>query len=387
VIITAQLDLRGRSTWDTGVLTAETFHWPTDAPVLRLSELMTPVAASSVVKTGAQVVTPASLDPETGAVRRRSQRYQGSVFQVGRDLQFNDLIIPTVAEVPVLLVTQHLRGALVSSRFSALRSTGDVTAIWVWAVLNSKSGRDLRLRLSLGSLDVGGVRGSLLDLPLPVPPLARQLELEPALRAIESSTHTEEEEEAPSTWWRTTQLRGHEWRLLLAAPDPERLDDGEPLASFAEKIEYGHVRDRNDDTDQPGAGVPVTDIGVLSGRPPKRWVRPLSRSATMSTPGDVLVAALGARAHATVATEMTVIDRHVIRIQLKNSRQAAAIAHYLNGTAGYGLRQMLLRGTVPYFSIADLSRIPVPADVLAYESAFGSVVPLALQLENALWRS
>lgn len=386
-MIVTQVDLRGRSTWETGLLTAESFRWPTDAPTVSLAELVTSVVASSVVRTGAQVITPASLDPASGAVRRRSQRYQGPVLQVGRDLQLNDLLVPTSAEIPVLLVTEHLRGALVSSHFTALRSAGEARPLWIWAVLNSSSGRDLRQRLSLGGLEVGGVKGRILDLAIPVAPLARQFELESVLQAIELSTHVEEDE-APSTWWRTTDLRGNDWHLLLATPEPERLNDGEPLESFADKIEQGKVRSRDDDTDQPGTGLPVTDIGVLSGRPPKRWAATLDRSATVSSTGDVLVAAVGNRAHATVATDMSVLDRNVIRIHLKDPRQAEAIAHFLNGSAGYGLRQVLLRGsTVPHLSVANLSRMPVPADTLVYEGTAVPSTPLALRLEHALWRS
>lgn len=169
MIATAQVDLRGRPTWDTGVLISEDFHWPTDAPVVPLLELVIRVAPGSVVEAGAQVITPASLDPMSGGVRRRSQRYAGSVFQVGRDLQMHDLLVPASPDAPVLLITERLRGALVSSRFTALRPAGGATPLWIWAVLNSMSGRNLRLRHSLGSVDTGVGKERLLDLAIPEP--------------------------------------------------------------------------------------------------------------------------------------------------------------------------------------------------------------------------
>jgi hypothetical protein len=368
-----------------GILTAGTFRWPTDAPRVALADLVTLVVASSIVEAGAQVITPASLDAATGGIRRRSQRYQGPVFQVTRDLQINDLLVPSSAEAPVLLVTEHLRGALVSSRFTALRPTGNVMPLWIWAVLNSKSGRELRQRFSLGSFDTGGAKARILDLVIPVPALARQFEAEPTLGAIESTTHVEEEE-APSTWWRTADFRDNEWRLLLASPEPERLDDGEPLESYAEKIERGGAVARDEVTDVLDAGTPITDGAVLAGGPVKRWTRSHGRSGVVATSRDVLVAAIGSRAHATVASEMSVLERNVIRIRLKNPRHAEAVAHYLNGSAGYGLRQMLLRGsTVPHLSVADLSRMPIPAEVLGNNGTAQPTIPVALQLEHALW--
>lgn len=387
MIVTARVDLRGRPTWDTGILTTETFRWPTDAPRVALGELVTQVVSSSIVEAGVQVITPASLDAAIGGVRRRSLRYQGSVFQVMRDLQIDDVLVPPNAEAPVLLVTEALRGALVSSRFTALRPSGNVIPLWIWAVLNSSSGRDLRQRLSLGGLDVGGAKARLLDLAFPVPSLAHQIEVEPTLRAIESTTHIDEDE-APSTWWRVTNLRGGEWRLLLASPQPERLDEGEPLGDYAEKIEQGTAVGRDDITDVPDAGTPVIDGAVLAGGILKRWAKSPDRRGVMAMPRDILVAAIGNRAHATVANEASVIDRNVIRIQLKDPHQAEAVAQYLNGSAGYGLRQMLLRGsTVPHLSVADLSRMPIPPEALAYDGDAQPLIPLALRLEHALWRN
>ena len=385
MVVTAQVDLRGQPTWDTAILTAEAFRWPTDAPSVARADLVTPVTtASSIVEAGAQVVTPASLDQASGGIRRRSQRYQGPVFQVTRDLQIDDLLVAPSPEVPVLLVTEHLQGALVSSGFAALRASGIATPLWIWAVLNSKSGRELRRRLSLGGFDTGSTKARIRDLDIPVPTLARQREAQPELRSIESTTHIEEEE-APSTWWRTTDLRGKEWHLQLASSKPERLDDGPQLKTYVAMIDQGRVL-RGEVTNVPNAGAPITDGAALAGRPVRRWVRSTDESSVVAESGDVLVAAIGSRAHATVASETAVIDRSVIRIRLKDPRYAEAVAHYLNGSAGYAFRQIFVRGsTVPHLSVADLSRMPVPTEVLADAGNIEPTIPLALRLEHALW--
>lgn len=384
MIAVSRVDLRGRPTWDTGVLTAETFEWPMAAPSIPLSELVTLVRGGSVVARGTRVITPASLDPWSGGVRRRSERYQGPAFQVGRELQSGDVLVASSPDIPVLLVTDRLRGAAVSTRFSALRPNSEVTPLWLWGVLNSESGRQLRALLSLGSLDAGGFKARVLDLPILVPPLARQFELESSLRRIEAGTHIEEEE-AVATWWRSADLRGQEWRLLLASPEPERLNDGEPLEALAEQIEQGGSRDDLLPEERIGAFY-VTDIGVLNGRPPKRWARSLGSGGVLASPRDVLVAAVGSRALATVATQMSVLDKNVIRVRLRNTERAEALARYLNGSVGYGLRQMLLRGsTVPHLSVRDLARMPFPAAALADDNTDTPLVALWSQLEQTLW--
>ena len=386
MIAVARVDLRGRSTWDTGLLTAETFEWPIAAPEVPLSDLVTLVGGGSVVARGTRVITPASLDPQSGGVRRRSERYQGSALQVGRELRPGDLLVSGNPDTPALLVTDRLQGAAVSARFTALRPAAEISPYWLWAVLSSSSGQEIRRHLSLGSLNVGNSKARVLDIRIPVPSLGMQFELESVLRQIEAGTHIEEEE-AVTTWWRRADLRGQEWRLFLASPEPERLDAGDPLESLSEEIEQGGSRD-DVSTDELVGAFYVTDIGVLSGRPPKRWARSLGIGGVLTVRGDVLVAAVGTRAHAVVATESSVLDRNVIRVRLKNAQRAEALARYLNGSVGYGLRQMLLRGSaVPHLSVRDLARMPVPAEALANNHADAPVIPLALRLEQTLWRS
>lgn len=379
-----RVDLRDRATWNMATLTAETFQWPTTAPRVALRQLISQIVApKSVVQAGVQVVTPDSIDEETGGIRRRSWKYQGSVFQVKRDLEVGDLLVAPRPETPALLVTENLRGALVSSRFTALRTSGAATPLWIWAVLNSTSGHDLRHRSSLGSFHPGVPHAQILDIEIPVPPLTIQREIGISLRSIESTTHINDEEEAPPTWWRIADLRGSEWRLQLANPTPDLLNDGPPLSTYAEKIELGRVL-RGEVTDVPDAGLPVIDGAALSGKPIRRWLRGFTHPTVIAEAGDVLVAAIGVRARATVVTGDAAVDRSAIRIRLKEPRHAEAVARYLNGTAGYAYRQMSTSlATIPRVSVADLSRMPLPSEAL--RGTASPTISLAERLEQTLW--
>jgi hypothetical protein len=106
----------------------------------------------------------------------------------------------------------------------------------------------------------------------------------------------------------------------------------------------------------------------------------------IAQPGDVFVAAAGARPHAVVATETTAVDRNVFVLRLRDPQHGPAIAHYLNGQTGYGLRQVLLTGDfIPGMRKDNLARLPVPREALDYTGTAEPLVPLDMQLEQALW--
>jgi hypothetical protein len=106
----------------------------------------------------------------------------------------------------------------------------------------------------------------------------------------------------------------------------------------------------------------------------------------VAEPGDVFVAAVGARPHAVAAIATTAGDRNVFVLRLHDPQQGPAIARYLNGQTGYGLRQILLTGAyIPGMRKENLARLPIPPEALAYTGSAEPPVPLDLQLERALW--
>ena len=113
----ALLDLRREPSWDPATLTAEAFRWPRLTFAVPLGEVATRLAPRSLADAGSPVITPQVLDPSSGAIRRRSRKYQGSVFQVGAELRPGDVLIPRSGSGPTLLVSERLAGALVSARF------------------------------------------------------------------------------------------------------------------------------------------------------------------------------------------------------------------------------------------------------------------------------
>jgi hypothetical protein len=386
---TAFVRLAREEDWDLGRLTAASFRWPiAKANTVALRDVISTVPTDSWIDVGAPVITPAGLDPVGGGVRRRSRKYRGSVFQIrasGPGLNLGDLLLPRSPETPVLLVGSDLVGSLVSSQFLALR-TDAASALWIWAVLNSRSGRSLRQHFAGGVMASSATRARLLDLELPWPSSQEIAQRAHRLADIEVQTHRPEEE-ASGTWWRAVDLRKMDWNLALATPDLEVFNSGSPLRELCREIIRGRPAPREALRDEPTRGfIPVTDIAVIDGKPVHRWVSATLTNQIVATPGDVFVAAVGNRPHAALATENSAVDRNLFLLRLHDPAHAIGLVQYLNGQTGYGLRRILLSGAIiPGLRKDALASLPVPEEVLRSSPNPAVLIPLAEQLEQALW--
>jgi len=386
IIANAILDLRSEANWEPGRLTAEAFRWPVDFPQVFLRDIAVRRAPRSFADAGAPVVGPGDLDPVSGGIRRRGRKYQGSVYQVGAELRHGDVLLPRTGAGPALFVTERLRGALISSRFHALRPGDEALGLWLWGLLSSESGRQWRATLTSATVLAATELTAILDASIPLPPLAQVRSLVDRLHEVQATTQIAEEE-AVETWWQTADLRAVEWRIALATPRPAELTDGEPLADYCVEVRRGrNTRSGALEAEAPGY-LPVADVSMLGGKPPRRWISPDDTPAVIAEPGDVLVAGLGNYAHARVAEVPVVADGHVVVLRLRNPELAPALARYLNGQAAYRIRQLLLTGTtIPSLSLTDLKRFPVPDHAFSLDES-PDPRPLASRLEQVLWQS
>lgn len=378
------LDLRRHTSWEPSRLLAGAFEWPIHTPTVALRELVSSVAPTSFADAGMPVITPAGVDSARGGVRRRSRKYQGAAYQVGAELRQGDILVPRSPSGLVLLVSDDMAGALVSSAFYALRPGQVVSGLWLWGLLNSRSGLEYRRSLAAGSAVPRLAPGDLLDMAVPVPTLNEQHALIGALQR-EASTTLLEEEEALETWWRTADLRGSEWRFMLASPRPDLLQEGVPLKDYCDEIVKGRsVRDVAVEAEEFGF-LPVADIRMLSGNPPRRWVPATAERVTVVHAGDVCVAAPGERPHATVVQTEAVADPNVYVLRLRDLHLGPALAHYLNGREGFALRRMLISGAlIPNLRRGDLEKLPVRPEELDQPVSDLPVAPLADRLERLL---
>lgn len=379
------VDLRKEPDWDPGRLVAMAFQWPLGWSLLRLDEIGGRVEPRLFVEQGSQVIIPEGLDRVHGGVRRRTTKYQGAAYLVGGgpwNLQPGDVLVPRRADLPALMVHADLSGSTVSDGFLAYRFTSPTDAYWVWGVLSSVAGRAFRRAFLTDSLSAR--RARIGDAPLPMPDDETRARMVSLLAAVESSFRGQEED-AVATWWTTADLRRIDWKIALATPEPERLFDGVALADLAIEIRQGKSFGRNATLTAPADGaLPVMTGSALAGRPVTRWMI-VTPTSSVAEAGDLLVAAVGERANATVAENRSIIDSGVYRVRLAEPHMTKVVAAFLNGQAGYGLRKILLSGVIPRLSLKDLGLIRIPESVLRGDALSGPLEPLAEWLERLLW--
>ncbi|NCD18808.1 MAG: hypothetical protein EOL89_02315 [Actinobacteria bacterium] len=389
MITSAQVDLRGEPDWDPARLILTRLSYPGRPALVSLAEVSEMIPPATMIDYGVPVITPASIDPVRGGVRRRSRRFAGRSYHVGAGkdaLQVGDLLVPNSPDIPAVYVSDDLKGSTVASTFTAMRPTGGAS-LWLWAVLNSESGIAVRRLVADTAFAKSSSRGSIASILVPEPPNLVQSGRLAALASVEETTRGNEVEPI-GTWWSFVNLTGASWAERLATGVIPQDVNSVPLNSLC-AIERGRSATEESTGDPNNEGtLPLIEIGVLSGRAPSRRIALGRQNVTLAEPGDVVLAAIGDWAYATVLEEPAVIHRNVYRLRFHDPAIGPAVARYLNRQEGFRTRQAFLSGvTIKSLTKGNLTRFPIPSDVLVPQpTQVSDGRPLSVRLEETLWK-
>ena len=384
-MISSIISLKNYHTWDPATLTKLAIQWPSKAKIVRLGDVSEGVSPFTWVKIGTQVITSSSIDVRYGHVFQRSRNFEGSGFQVfdgSNQLSVGDILIPFRIDTPILLLNDRHSGAFVSDEFFAIKAISRDWAIWMWAILNSSIGMKLRAAYLADSTTRISKIKSLLDLPIPILPMYYST-LRDELLQIEQSTHRSEIE-AVETWWRIAQFNSANWACELAMRYPIDMSEYTPLFHYCNELRAGRGA-------SPKARVKSARLGsfpyvggkYLSGGPIDIW----ATEGVIAEPGDVLIAGVGYRSNARIATERMIAGTDIYVLRLKEPRLATALTAYLNGQEGYDQRQLRISGSViPRVSLCELKQLGVNESRLsAPDIDIQPSVDLASRLDAVLW--
>lgn len=384
-MISSLISLKDSSSWDPATLIKHSVQWPNETKIVRLRDVSVAISPFTWVKRGTQAITSSSIDVRYGHVFQRSRNFEGIGFQVSdgsNQLSVGDILIPFRLKTPVLLLDDRHSGAFVSDEFFAIKAISRDWAIWMWAALNSSIGMKLRAAYLADSATRTSKIRSLLDLPIPIV-APRHSILWDNLLQIEQSTHRSEIQ-AVETWWRIAQLNSSNWAYELAMRYPIDMSKYTPLVHYCDEL-------------RAGRGVPTTarvKFAQLGSFPyvggkylSEGFIETWATEGVIAEPGDVLLAGVGYRSNARIATERMVIGTDIYVLRLKQPHLATALTAYLNGQEGYDQRQLCISGSViPRVSLRDLKRLGVNEFRLSEPNAdIQSPVDLASRLDAVLW--
>ena len=212
-------------------------------------------------------------------------------------LQIGDVLIPRYASSPALVVGQAHTGLGFAGTFHAVRCYDPSIAHWLWAVLSSGAGQQVRSKVSTGASTPVLSRGRLLELPVPLPPEEEsRARLEMLYPLLERSQMVDmRRDEVQGSWWRTADLQGADrWDIFITLAEPDLLRSGIPLAELSEDMALGKaVHDHVVPTARPEWLRVYTSRSVRGGHIDDWWLDPSVR-ATIAEPADVLIPSVGA---------------------------------------------------------------------------------------------
>lgn len=384
-MISSLISLKDSSSWDPATLIKHSVQWPNETKIVRLRDVSVPISPFTWVKRGTQAITSSSIDVRYGHVFQRSRNFEGTGFQVSdgnNQLSVGDILIPFRLETPILLLDDRHSGAFVSDEFFAIKAISRDWSTWIWAALNSSIGMKLRAAYLADSTTRTSKIRSLLDLPIPIV-APRHSILWDNLLQIEQSTHRSEIE-AVETWWRIAQLNSSNCAYELAMRYPIDMSKYTPLVNYCNELRAGKgVPTAARVTSAQLGSFPYVDGKYLSEGSIGIW----ATEGVMAEPGDVLIAGVGYRSNARIATERMIAGTDIYVLRLKEPHLATALTAYLNGQEGYDQRKLRISGSViPRVSLSELKQLGVNESRLSAPNIdVQHSLDLASRLDAVLW--
>lgn len=384
-MISSLISLKDSSSWDPATLIKHSVQWPNETKIVRLRDVSVPISPFTWVKRGTQAITSSSIDVRYGHVFQRSRNFEGTGFQVSdgnNQLSVGDILIPFRLETPILLLDDRHSGAFVSDEFFAIKAISRDWSTWIWVALNSSIGMKLRAAYLADSTTRTSKIRSLLDLPIPIV-APRHSILWDNLLQIEQSTHRSEIE-AVETWWRIAQLNSSNWAYELAMRYPIDMSKYTPLVNYCNELRAGKgVPTAARVTSAQLGSFPYVDGKYLSEGSIGIW----ATEGVMAEPGDVLIAGVGYRSNARIATERMIAGTDIYVLRLKEPHLATALTAYLNGQEGYDQRKLRISGSViPRVSLSELKQLGVNESRLSAPNIdVQHSLDLASRLDAVLW--
>lgn len=394
-MIAAVLSLRGRATWTPSALLAPPAVeiWPDGQHLVPLGAVAQFVGTESSAAPDQAIVSPSVVDADSGTIRGTRRGFSGPIRIVGTGrvagLRTGDLLVPPASRAHVLLVGPEHGGFAFSGTYLALRPTGEVEGLQLWALLNSTPGQAARQSAAVASAAPQLTVSRLLEVLVPVIPAQQWARLRPLVADLHHAPAAATAREVGQSWWRLAALpREHSWSAYLATKTPETLEQGTALGELAVEFQRGQHISVLSYVPHRSWLPYLAPRDLRTGREPTTWAAP---GSVVAHPGDIVVAEAGQRGISSVVSTPLIPGAGVCLIRLREAELASRIVAYLNSEPGQAARALLATGSAsPHLTVSALRALRIPESTLAGEAPTPSLAPLGPQplitrLDALLW--
>ena len=323
------------------------------APMVSLAEQASVFSSRSKLPGALPLVRPGDVSFWTGRVEPKDFAMGHEGLRLGEDLQIGDVLVPRAGPGPAVLVGQAHQAVAFTSGFHVVRAYVATDAVWLWAVLTSRSGEraraDLQSGAAFGQLPVQALRA------LVVPRVAGD-QLFPEQLLPDPAVALDALDERLSKW-HFAALEGGRWRWN---PPDLKENSGERIGDFAQ------VRLGRSDPDiaraAPGQQqVPLLEAAHVRGKDPPipLWVS--GDNVDLASERTILLSRV-APMHVMVAPSGVAIARGVVRIDIDRAGdELAALARFLGSLGGsHWLARQAVGVTLPQLGVKALAEAPLP---------------------------
>lgn len=357
---------------------------PREAPGVRLGDIAEPIAAQPLPPAIRNWVVPPNVDVVTGTVhiRRRADK-SGAGYALGVNLLAGDVLVPRRSLRPCVLIDGQFEGVAFSEGFTAIRCRPSVHPSLLWALLSSRSGRNVRKHLLTGGTIPHLSWRALREVTLHLPTAEAQAAL------VETIPRpTVEYDDRRRSRWIIRRAEAGDWQRALFEAGigfaPSR-----HLQEFVEVVR-GRVRAKEKhDLPLPGL-VPVCVPEMIRSEDwrPSYWAAPVEPM----TDGDSVAVPAVRRFHAAIPPAGMTVGYGTFLLRprggVDESDSAQLLRTWLNGDQGQAiLAAAAASHLIPGVSLSALRKLPIPTDWSAHPPERAEperdAIPLADRLEGA----
>ena len=388
------INLENKSDWSPASFLQRdsVFIWPTELDLVRLQQIAKIVKPCGYSIEPTAVVLPSAIDTNSGTIKNLSDKSEQVFFDWERDgLAVNDILVSARG---ALLLTPTMTNILFSSRFIALRCKDEKIAVWLWAVLNTPSGRFLLDQVFRVDGPIVNDRnrqhrvGALMEAKVPTRAPEKEM---PFLELAKINSQLKHQltisRDVRSSWFRKAAIaQTDNWISLTKMQDPSLWGQLTPITDLIGEVIVGKSANR---TSAEELNNPIPFVGFKFLRNPQpsevEYVEGVERQS-VGLPGDILIGFSFNKLFVFPLTFSCAIGPWVFALRLKDLKQSDYVQSALRSQVVQDQLSFFQTGTVVgTIKKSDVEKLRLPDVGETALRQNDDLESLATRLDKILW--